>query len=128
MTTPCPPDPSVIGYEQCDPATPETLCDLDVTNNVWVEGVVDLSRGMRGICMLDQLSRTQIVSILEHDPRAREDLPKVTSNAELRELVQATKLLPAQELEEQIMQNENRNPAGIPFYTVFRGRAPGARK
>lgn len=128
MSTQGPPDPAITGYEQCEPETPATLCDLDVENNVWVEGVVDLSKGMRGICMLDGLSRAQIVSILEHDPRAREDLPKVTSNAELRELLANTRLLPSQTLDEQVQQSQNRNPAGIPFYTVFRGRAPGARR
>ena len=123
-----PPDPSVIGFEQCQPEAPTTLCDLDVRNNVWVEGVVDVDHGKRGICMLDSLSRRQIVSILQHDPRARVDLPKVTSNAELLELVANTKLLPRQDISEELQERSNRNPAGIPFYTVFRGRAPTARR
>ena len=113
---------------ECEPESPATLCDLDVRNNVWVEGVVDLAHGKRGICMLDTLSQAQIVSILQHDPRAREDLPKVTSNAELRQLVVDTKLLPAVELSEELQQKQNRSPAGIPFYTVFRGRAPAPRR
>lgn len=122
------PDPTVTGYEQCDPVSPPTLCDLDVRNNVWVEGVVNLEKGQRGICMLDSLSRAQIVSILEHDPRAREDLPRVTSNAELLQLGATTKLLPRQEAHEELQSKANRNPAGLPFYTVFRGRAPAARR
>lgn len=122
------PDPSVTGYEQCEPATPTTLCDLDITNNVWVEGVVDVAQGKRGICMLDSLSERQIVDILQHDPRAREDLPKVTTNAELLQLLAQTRLLPPKSMEEDLQERSNRNPAGIPFYTVFRGRAPAARR
>lgn len=122
------PDPDVTGFEQCEPATPATYCDLDITNNVWVEGVVDPAHGKRGICMLDSLSERQIVDILQHDPRAREDLPRVTSSAELLQLLATTRLLPAQSLEEQIQERSNRNPNGIPFYTVFRGRAPAARR
>lgn len=121
------PDPSVTGSEQCCDS-PTTLCDLDVRNNVWVEGVVDVEHGKRGICMLDTLSERQIIGILQHDPRAREDLPKVTSNPELHQLLATTRLLPRQELEEELQERSNRNPAGIPFYSVFRGRAPAARR
>ena len=122
------PDPTITGYEQCEPETPATLCDLDVRNNVWVEGVVDLDHGMRGICMLDQLSERQIIGILQHDPKARDDLPKVTSSPELRQLLAQTKLLPGTELEEELQQRSNRNPAALPFYNVFRGRPPAARR
>lgn len=122
------PDPTVTGFEQCDPETPATLCDLDVRNNVWVEGVVDLEQGMRGICMLDQLSERQIIGILQHDPKARDDLPKVTSNPALRQLLAQTKLLPGVELEEELQQRSNRSLAALPFYNVFRGRPPAARR
>src|SRR5262245_44455410 len=119
------PDPAC---ECTDGSASPTCCDLDVVDNVWVEGVVDLATGKRGICMLDTLSRRQIVDILQHDPRAREDLPKVTSNAELRELLAVTKLLPRVEQGDELQSRANRNPAGIPLYSVFRGRAPAARK
>lgn len=122
------PDPSKTGFEECDDAAPATLCDLDVENNVWVEGVVDLAAGKRGICMLDQLSRPQIVDILQRNPRAREDLPRVTSNPELRQLVVETPPLPAKELSEEMQTRAARNPAGFPFYSVFRGRPPTARR
>lgn len=121
-------DPTITGFELCEPATPNTLCDLDVEGNVWVEGVVDVAAGKRGICMLDQLSRPQIVDILQHDPRAREDLPRVTSNPELRQLLIDTRLLPAKELSEDLQSRSVRNPAGFPFYSVFRGRPPTARR
>lgn len=111
---------------ECDDA-PTTLCDRDVENNVWVEGVVDVAAGKRGICTLDFLSRQQIVDILQRDPRAREDLPRVTSNPELRQLVAMTKLLPATDLSEELQSRAARHPAGMPFYSVFRGRPPVAR-
>jgi hypothetical protein len=119
------PDPSQT--EPCEASHPVTFCDLDVTNNVWVEGVVDLAAGKRGICMLDTLSRRQFISILQHDPRAREDLPRVTSNAELHQILADTKLLPQVELSDDLQSRANRDPAGIPFYSVFRGRPPTAR-
>lgn len=121
------PDPRLTGFEECEPESPATLCDLDVENNVWVEGVVDLASGKRGICMLDSLSRPQIVDILRHDPKAREDLPRVTSNPELRQLVSETQLLPAREFSDELQSRAARDPAGIPFYSVFRGRPPTAR-
>ena len=122
------PDPSNTGFDECNTEPRSTLCDLDVENNVWVEGVVDLAAGKRGICTLDYLSRPQIVDILSHDPRAREDLPKVTSNPELRQLVVDTRLLPAKELSEELQSRAARDAAGFPFYSVFRGRPPVARR
>lgn len=122
------PDPSQTGFEECDDETPSTLCDLDVENNVWVEGVVDLAGGKRGICTLDYLNRPQIVDILRRDPRAREDLPRVTSNPELRQLVVDTQLYPAKELSEDLQSRSARNPSSFPFYSVFRGRPPTARR
>jgi len=122
------PDPSKTGFEACDETKPSTLCDLDVEDNVWVEGVVDLAAGKRGICTLDYLNRPQIVDILRHDPRAREDLPRVTSNLELRQLVVDTQLYPAKEPSEELQSRSARNPASFPFYSVFRGRPPTARR
>lgn len=122
------PDPAETGNEECEPKTPATCCDRDIENNVWVEGVVDLAAGKRGICMLDTLSERQIVNILEHDPRARTDLERVTSHPGLLQLLKDTRLLPTSEFADELQGRSNRNPAGLPFYTVFRGRAPTARR
>jgi len=121
-------DPEETGFEECEGGASIALCDLDVENNVWVEGVVALAAGKRGICMLDQLSRPQIVDILRRDHRAREDLPRVTSNPDLRQLVLDTKLYPATELSDELQSRAARNPGGAPFYSVFRGRPPTARR
>lgn len=116
-------DPSVVGSEECCDDSPETFCDLDVTNNVWVEGIVDVPAGKRGICMLDSLTVDQVIYILEHDPQARIDLPKVTSNEALRRLVAEVPLLPRQDAADVEQSLDAR--AGLPFYTVFRGQPPG---
>jgi len=82
-------DPNDVGYDQCADDPKSTCCDLDIEDNVWVEGVVDLSANpqKRGICMLDTMSEDQIIYTLRHDPRARCDLPKVTSCSEILELL-----------------------------------------
>lgn len=118
-------DPSQT--DECEATKPRTFCDLDVTNNVWVEGVVDVAAGKRGICMLDTLTRPQVVDILRHDPRAREDLPRVTSNGELLQMLHDIHLLPRVEVADDLQSRSNRDPASIPFYSVFRGRPPAAR-
>lgn len=121
-------DPSEPGCEPIGGAEVLTNCDLNVVNNVWVEGDVNLAAGKRGICMLDSLTAPQIIGILKHDPRAREDLPKVTSNPDLLQLLADTRLLPSVEMGDALQSRANRNPAAIPFYSVFRGRAPAARR
>ncbi len=116
------PDRSVVGSEQCCEDTPETFCDLEVTNNVWVEGIVDVPAGKRGLCMLDSMTIDQVIYVLEHDPRARTDLLKVTSNADLRRLAGEVPLLPRQDAAD--LEQSADAKAGLPFYTVFRGQPP----
>jgi len=115
-------DPAVVGSEQCCEETPETFCDLNVVNNVWVEGIVDLAAGNRGLCMLDSLTLDQVIYILEHDPRAREDLLKVTSNEELRRLATEVPLLPREDQAD--VEQHRQVAAGLPFYTIFAGQPP----
>lgn len=132
------PDPNEIGYDSAivedegsggssstTASQATTLCDLDIENNVWVEGVVDLAANKRGICMLDTMSKAQIIDVLQHNPRARDDLKKVTSNAELLELVEKVPLHSVHS-PSQSMQSGNVR-AGLPFYNVFRGRPPNAQ-
>lgn len=101
------------------------MCDLDVVDNVWVEGVVDLSKGQRGICMLDTMSRKQVIYVLQHDPKAREDLPRVTSNADLLTLLSQVKLLPTGTAGDVLTRSNVRN--GLPFYSQFAGKPPASR-
>lgn len=116
------PDPSIVGSEVCCDDTPETFCDLDVTHNVWVEGIVDVPNGKRGLCMLDTLTEEQVIYILQHDPQARIDLPKVTSNEQLRRMASQVPLLPRQDAADVEQSRDAR--AGLPFYTIFRGQPP----
>jgi hypothetical protein len=79
--------------------------------------------------MLDTLHEAQIVSILEHDEKAREDLLKVTTNPELLELARTVPRLPTVERmdAEQAFINQPNNPGSIPFYAFFRGKPPFAQ-
>lgn len=138
-SNPLGPDPSEIGYDECigDPETGSsgsgggsgaqngTYCDLDIVNNVWVEGVVDPANGKRGICMLDTMSKEQVVYVLQHDPKARDDLPKVTSNQDLRNLLAMVPLLGAPSYESKVSRQSART--GLPYYNVFRGQIPVAK-
>lgn len=132
------PDPSEIGYDECigDPENggssssssgswSGTYCNLDIVNNVWVEGVVDPDNGKRGICMLDTMSKEQVVYVLQHDPKARDDLPKVTSNPDLLNLLALVPLLGAPSVESTISRQSART--GLPYYNVFRGNIPVAK-
>lgn len=103
-----------------------TCCDGVRVNNVWVEGVVD-EEGRGGICMLDSMSLTQIIWVLQHDPRARADLKKVTSNPELLALAETVPPLPTANVNDRQMNEINRHKDSIPFYSVFRGKPPTAR-
>lgn len=132
------PDPNTVGQDTClnDPTllqdggpggsngTAGTYCDLNRENNVWVEGVVDIPAGKRGICMLDTMNQAQVVAVLQHDPRARRDLPKVTSDADLLRLLATVPLLNTADYSS--IETRQSARAGLPFYTLFAGRPPFA--
>jgi hypothetical protein len=105
---------------------PATLCDLDRTNNVWVEGVVD-EDGNGGICMLDNMREDQVVYVLQRDEVARADLCRVTSNEHLLELAATVPRLPTGRAGDVLQKGMNRNSESLAFYSVFRGRPPTAR-
>jgi hypothetical protein len=88
-----------------------SYCDLDTNGgeNHWVDG---------GICMLDTMNKAQIVYSIEHNPKARADLPKVTSHPELLELLVHVPLLSTEDEDQETM---DRLQSGSPFYDLFRG-------
>ena len=90
---------------------PPTLCDGDTSNNYWVEG---------GICMLDTMTKTQVVYSIEHNPKARDDLKRVTTCEELLELLVHVPLLSTTQEDDEQQKMLNRTDS-LPFYTVFRG-------
>jgi hypothetical protein len=124
--------------DPCNPSSPDdgpwgpgngpngSYCDLNIEDNVWVEGVVDLSASpqKRGICMLDTMSRQQVAYVLQHDPRARCDLPKVTSNPQLLAYLDQVQLLPTGNHADAQQRRANSRPGGLPFYNQFGGRPP----
>jgi hypothetical protein len=96
--------------ETCEDPRP-SLCDGDTSNNEWF---------VNGVCMLDQMSKAQIVYSLEHNPVARQDLPRVTTCHELLELLQNVPLLSTVQEDDAAQQRFNQQTP-IPFYSLFRG-------
>lgn len=112
----------------CGCAPKMTKCDLNRSNNVWVEKGTG-GENCIGICLLDTMTEEQVVNVLERDERARADLLKVTSDERLRHLAMTTKRLPTAEEADlhQKWVNRNEAPASIPFYGLFRGQPPFAQ-
>jgi len=102
------------------PPKPPSYCNLDRNNNVWVEGVLDPSQGLEGICLLDTMSEEEIIYVLQRNPQSRMDLPKVTSDPIMLELLATTEPLPEDDLE-----NHNYNKEGLDILKAFRGLPPG---
>jgi hypothetical protein len=97
-----------------------SYCNLDRTNNVWVEGVVD-ENGEGGICLLDTMTESQIIYSLQRDETARADLLRVTSDPHLVELANTIPRLPTVEEGDKLQTSMNRNAQSLPFYTLFKG-------
>ena len=69
--------PHGIGFEP-------SLCDGDTTNNEWFT---------QGVCLLDTMSKSQVIYSIERNPKARMDLKRVTRCEELQELLRLVPLL-----------------------------------
>lgn len=107
------------------------MCDLyrPGDRNVWMERADQVGNQAPGICLLDSLSRDQVIYSIERDDVARADLLRITSNPDLRDLAETVTRLPTQELVdmEQTASNRPAEPATIPFYALFRGQPPFAQ-
>jgi len=96
-----------------DEGTPTpSLCDGDLTNNEWVT---------EGVCLLDQMTPSQVTYVLQRNPKAREDLKRATTCQELHDLVDQVPLLDTREEEDRLQSALNNNANSLPFYTLFRG-------
>jgi hypothetical protein len=90
--------------------TPQpSLCDGDTTDNYWFE---------QGVCMLDQMDRSQVTYALERVEKARIDLKRVTTNQELHDLVDNVPMLRKTTESDEAMKM---NKSTLPYYTIFRG-------
>lgn len=98
-----------------------TCCDLNRLNNVWVEGEYPETGA---VCMLDNLTIASISEILTRDPRARQDLVKVTSNPYLRDLAAQVPQLSTQDDGDRVQKQASQILGAGPFYTLFRGQIP----
>jgi hypothetical protein len=108
---------------ECEP-TACTLCDGDRRDNVWIEGG-DRATGEGGVCLLDTLTQEEVVYVLQRDEKARADLKRVTTNAELLALATEVPRLPTVEAGDDL-QKQMSTDAGA-FYSVFRGQPPFAQ-
>jgi hypothetical protein len=94
---------------------------------VWVErGDTPGSENAPGICLLNTMSKEQVIYVLERDEVARRDLLTVTSDPDLLFLANNIVRLPTPELVdmEQAVGNRSNEAAAIPFYAIFRGQPP----
>lgn len=90
---------------------PPTLADGDTLDNYWMEG---------GACLLDTMTKDQVVYVLQRNPLARQDLKRLTSCQELLALLDEVPLLPTKQEDDRDMALLNRGDC-LPFYTIFRG-------
>ena len=72
--------------------------------------------------MLDTggVGKAQVVDIIQHNPRARLDLARITSCQEILQLLEAIPLLPTTQ-EDDLTQSEFNKADCLPYYTVYRG-------
>lgn len=101
-----PPDCDAIEGQQLP-----TLCDGDTSNNYWFED---------GVCMLDQMTPSQVTYAIQRNHQARNDLKRVTTCQDLHDLLDHVPLLNPNE-EEDVAQKAFNEGTALPFYTVFRG-------
>lgn len=100
--------------------TGSTFCDGDRRDNVWVEGADENGQG--GVCLIDTLDKTQIVNILKKDDRARADLKRVTTNADLQNLADTVPRFETTPEGDKLQSEINAD--SMVMYTHFRGQPP----
>jgi len=88
-----------------------TLCDGDITNNEWFG---------EGVCLLDTMTKDQVIYAIQHNPKARDDLRRVTTCDELHDLLDKVPLLPTVQEDDEAQKRMNQTDC-LPFYNVFRG-------
>jgi hypothetical protein len=106
-------DPNECDEPVCQEGPQPTLCDGDITNNEWVDG-------NGSICMLDNMCLDQVVYVLQRNPKARNDLLRVTTCQELHDLVDKIPLLSGDKEDDRLQSAMNSGDC-LPQYTIFRG-------
>jgi len=96
--------------DPCDTAPP-SLCDGDTTNNCWFE---------EGVCLLDTMSKQQVVYTIQRNPKARQDLAKVTTCEPILQLLKDVPLLGTTQ-EDDAQQRRFNQVDSLPFYTLYKG-------
>ena len=90
-------------------------------NNSWVIGDVNPATNTGGVCILDTLTPEEIGCVLQKNPFARADLPKITSDPEVLALLEKYPLLSSDWPAEKEMNRIGAGPAPL-FYTHMGGR------
>ncbi len=98
-----------------------TVCSLNTQDNIWF---VPRAPGFPGRCILDELTYADVYWVLMKNPKAAEDLKKITEDPTLLKLANEVKLVeyPMKDSDE-VQKRLNAN--SIPFYTVLRGNSDG---
>ncbi len=98
-----------------------TMCTGDTKCNIWF---TLRAPGFPGRCILDELTYDEVYDVLRRNPKAAEDLMRITNNPKLLALAREVKLSQTdQEDAEQAAKRLNANT--LPFYTVMRGNMGG---
>lgn len=90
-----------------------TYCTGDWNDNVWTEGAS---------CLLDTYSVDDIIYVLQRNPKARDDLRRITSDPDLLALLDSTPMIGANS-DVRNLEISARDP--IFLYSIFRGNPPG---
>lgn len=121
----CPPPADPNAIDPC--VTRRTKCDLDTRANIWMDRGSPPDESRPGACMLDTMSKEQVIYVLQHRPDAAQQLLKITSDPELRALAGEIDPLPSVELVDMEQEEGNATQDTAPFYSVFRGQPPFAQ-
>lgn len=98
-----------------------TKCTGDTRCNVWF---TLRAPGFPGRCILDELTYEDVYAVLRRNPKAADDLMRITNDPKLLSLAREVKLAQTeQEDAEQAAKRLNAN--SLPFYTVMRGNEDG---
>lgn len=88
-----------------------TLCDGDTLNNSWFT---------EGVCLLDSMTKDQVIYSIQRNPKARRDLERVTTSEEVLDLLRTVPLLPTTQEDDEAQRRLNKNDC-LPFYNLYRG-------
>lgn len=111
--------------DMCEDINPNknccTMCTGDTKCNVWF---TLRAPGFPGRCILDEITYDEVYEVLRRNPKAADDLMRITNNPKLLALAREVKLTQTdQDDAEQAAKRLDAN--SLPFYTVMKGNGDG---